>query len=146
MKNIVIFASLNEESLELIKTLKDSPLLKDNNLIIAHCFEIQPYVSELSPYFYPSEDQYPEIESATTVILKNLATALGRPHSQTKVFFSFSSKQRLTHFLKEANADLAIVATRGKHGIEGLFSSSFSDHLIKYSPCDIYILRPQKDA
>lgn len=50
-------------------------------------------------------------------------------------------KEKVIEYLKEVKADLVITATRGKHGIEGLFSSSFTDHLVKHAPCNVLTLR-----
>lgn len=148
MKNVVICASLNDESLDLLKTLKGSPLLTGCKIHIVHCFEVQIYTSDFSPFIYPTEDKYPEIESACLKILDTLATNICTPEqlksTEKHVYFSQSPKQRVHEYLVENKADLVIVATRGKHGIEGLFSSSFAEHLVKYSPCDVQILRPRK--
>ncbi|MDD0853394.1 universal stress protein [Halobacteriovorax sp. GB3] len=149
MKNIVICASLNDHSLDLLKLLKGNDLLKDAKLHFVHCFEIQIYTSDFSPYVFPTEEKYPEIETSSKAILGNLAkeicTEEQLKNADFQCFFSHSPKERVREYLKESNADLVVVATRGKHGIEGLFSSSFAEHLLKYSPCDIHIMRPKDE-
>jgi nucleotide-binding universal stress UspA family protein len=50
--------------------------------------------------------------------------------------------EEMMHFLKETNANLVVVSTRGKHGIKGLFTSSFTDRMVKLAPCNILVLRP----
>lgn len=145
MKNVVLCASLNDPSLDLLGTLENSELIKDANVHLIHCFEVQLYTADFAPYIYPTEEKYPEIEEASQVILKPLKDKLQKNvHSiESKVFFSQSPKQKIKDYLKEINADLVVVATRGKHGIEGLFSSSFAEFLVKFSPCDVHILRPR---
>lgn len=148
MKNIVLCANLNDPSLELLSTLKNSPLLESaEKVYIVHCFEIQIYTSDIiAPYVFPTKDKYPELEEATVRVLDTLRDKLGLDKSKVelKCFFDESPKKKTKEFLEEVNADLCVVATRGKHGIKGLFSSSFADHLLKYSPCDIFVLRPKK--
>lgn len=39
-------------------------------------------------------------------------------------------------------AGMIVVATRNKRGFSGLFLSSFADRLLKLSPCDVLVLRP----
>lgn len=147
MKNIVLCASLNDESLDLLKDLKNSSLLEDSNVHLVHCFEVQLYTADFAPYVYPTEDKYPEIEKASKNILKGVEEELKANPSinsfETKVFFSQSPKQKIKEYLDEVKADVVVVATRGKHGIEGLFSSSFAEFLVKFSPCDVHILRPK---
>ncbi len=147
MKEIVLCASLTDESLDLLKSLKNSTLLDDARIHLVHCFEIQVYTNEFSPYIYPTEDKYPELTEAAKGILQNVENELKKFHPDTEfikeVYFTQSPKQKMKEYLKEMNADLVVVATRGKHGIEGLFTSSFAEFLVKYSPCDIHILRPK---
>lgn len=143
---IVLCVGLNEPCLETLAQLADSQLIKNAKKIhLIHCFEIQIYTSELvAPYIFPTKDKYPEIEAATTKILENLAIKLGveKDKYALQCFFTESPKKKTKEYLEEVGADLCVVATRGKHGIKGLFSSSFAEHLLKYSPCDIYVLRP----
>jgi nucleotide-binding universal stress UspA family protein len=145
MKNIVLCADLNEVSLQRLKSIHQELDLKHAKVHIVHVFEIQYYVAEFTPYVFPSEDQYKEMEKSTLAILAKLGKDLGINESnlELKCFFARSSDEKLLEYLKASNADLAVVATRGKHGVEGLFSSSLTDFLCKYSPCDILVLRPK---
>lgn len=143
MKNIVVLTALNDDSINLIKTFKDNPILQGATLHFYHCFEINIYTTDLSPYIYPTEEQYEEIKKSSINILKEIAAEVATSSNKTQFQceFSQSPKQKAIEYLQSINADCAIVATRGKHGIEGLFSSSFAEHLVKFSPCDIYILK-----
>lgn len=146
MKNVVVCVGLNDESLKSLRTLKKHDLIKNAEKIhFAHCFEIQVYTSEFSPYIFPTEEKFPDIEKSALTILEALAKDILNDkqlaNAQFHCFFSHSPKERMREFLEDTDANLAIVATRGIHGIEGLFSSSFAEHMIKYSPCDTYIVR-----
>ncbi|MAF76942.1 MAG: hypothetical protein CME63_05860 [Halobacteriovoraceae bacterium] len=147
MREIVLCTTLTDHSLDLMKELKGSPLLDDARIHIVHCFEIQVYTNEFSPYIYPTEDKYPELTEAAQSILQSVEDELKKEHPSSEyikeVYFTQSPKQKMKEYLSEINADLVVVATRGKHGIEGLFTSSFAEFLVKYSPCDIHILRPK---
>ena len=148
MKNIVICANLNDDSLELLRALKGSALLKESATIhMVHCFEIQIYTSDLAPYVFPTKEKYPEIEEASLRVLDELREKLEIPKERSveKCFFSESPKKKIKDYLDEVDADLCIIATRGKHGSQGFFSSSFAEHMVKYSPCDIHIMRPNAE-
>jgi hypothetical protein len=69
----------------------------------------------------------------------NLSAEQGR----MKCFFTHSKESCLKDYLLQVNADLAVVATRGKHGIEGFFSSSLADFLCKYAICDVFVMKEQ---
>ena len=59
-----------------------------------------------------------------------------------EVLFAQSPVDRLAEYAKEINAGLIVVATRNKKGFSRLFLSSFADRLLKLSPCDVLVLRP----
>lgn len=63
-----------------------------------------------------------------------------------EVFFhlslDFNPDEAMVNLLKEFKASLVVVSTAGKHGFEGLFHSSFTDHMVKFAPCDVYVVRP----
>ncbi|MDO9182299.1 MAG: universal stress protein [Bacteriovorax sp.] len=146
MKNIVICADLNQNSLDTLKSLKESLDFNDAILHIVHVFEIHMYNADIVPVIFPTEVQYPEIEQSTISILNKLGSDIGASSDKVKThcFFSHSREEKISDFLKEVNADMVVVATRGKHGVEGFFSSSLADFLSKYSPCDVLVIRPKK--
>jgi len=145
MKNIVICTDLNQNSLDTLKTLARNLDLKEAIVHLVHVFEIHMYNADIVPVIYPTEAQYPEIEQSTLGILDKLAHDLGAREDQVrlKCFFSHSREERISSYLNDVQADLVVVATRGKHGIQGFFSSSLADFLCKYSPCDVLVLRPK---
>lgn len=55
----------------------------------------------------------------------------------------FNPEEEIVDILKNVNASLIVVATRGKHGFEGLFHSSFTDYMVKFAPCDVFVVRPK---
>ena len=55
----------------------------------------------------------------------------------------FSPEEQMIDLLKKIKADLVVVSTRGKHGFSGLFHSSFTDQMVKFAPCDVYVVRPE---
>lgn len=146
MKNIVICTDLNQNSIDTLKTMPKNLGFNDATVHLVHVFEIHLYNADIVPVIYPTEVQYPEIEQSALGILNKLGHDLGLRDDQLKVhcFFSHSREEKISSYLRDCNADLAIVATRGKHGIEGFFSSSLADFLCKYSPCDVLVVRPKK--
>ncbi|MDO9183050.1 MAG: universal stress protein [Bacteriovorax sp.] len=146
MKSIVICASLNPETHNTLKSITSKIDLQHAQVFIVHVFEIQFATTEITAMAYPSADQYPEIEKSIMQTLDKIATSLALPEKTLvikKCIFSHSREAALKDYLKEVNAEMVVVATRGKHGIAGLFSSSMTDFLCKYSPCDVLVLRPQ---
>lgn len=145
MKNYVLCTTLEEESINTLKKLKNDIELKDAKIHIITIVEKQIYTVELAAYVYPVENQYPAIEASALTILNSLAQDLGvnRDQVTSKCFFEYDREKKIKEYLNEVKADLVVVATRGKHGLEGFFSSSFTDYLCKFSPCDVLVMRPR---
>lgn len=144
MKSIVLCVDLNQDCLDTLKSLPKTLDIKNAKVHLVHAFEIHFYNIDLLPVVYPTEEQYPEIEKSTKTILNQLGADLGiDPRNLvTECYFTHSREEKIKEYLSDVNAGLAVVATRGRHGIEGLFSSSLADFLVKYSPCNVLVMRP----
>lgn len=144
MKSIVICVDLNQRSLDTLKTISDKINLQDSLIHLIHVFEIHYTGQGYYAIVYPTTEEYPEIEKSVLKGLAELATDLKLPENRVvkKCVFSHSKESVLKDYLSEVNAGMVIVATRGKHGVDGLFSGSLTNFLCQYSPCDVLVLRP----
>ena len=145
MKNYVLCTTLEEESINTLKKLKNDIELKNAHIHIITVVEKQIYTVDLSAYVYPVESQFVAIEASALNLLNSLAQELGVENNQvtSKCFFEYDREKKVKEYLDEVHADLVVVATRGKHGMAGFFSSSFTDYLCKFSPCDVLVMRPK---
>ena len=146
---IVIAAPLEPDLQKPLLRLKNNPLLKNAEVHLVHVFHLQYYFNEFSLYTYPMDDQFPEIEKSVKLGLETLSKDLFQASNApekivTNCFFHQDAKEKMVEYLNEVKADLVVVSTRGKHGLQGIFASSFAEHLNRFSPCDIYVLRPQQ--
>jgi nucleotide-binding universal stress UspA family protein len=80
------------------------------------------------------------LEEARKILPAEFAGAL--TYEVTK---DFHPEEEVIDILRRFGATLVVVATRGKHGFEGLFHSSFTDYMVKFAPCDVFVVRPAPD-
>ncbi len=59
-----------------------------------------------------------------------------------EVHGAFNPEERVSEIVHQLRATLIVVATRGKHGWDGFLHNSFTDFMVKYSPCDVFVVRP----
>ena len=144
MKKIVLCVDLNQDSIDTLKTLSSKIDLRGARVHLVHVFENQLYNADLVPFMYPLPEQHLAIENSALAILNKLGLDLdlSTDNVKSKCFFAFSREQKIKEFITEVDASLVVVATRGRHGIAGFFTSSLADFLCKYSPCDVFVLRP----
>lgn len=96
----------------------------------------------------PDEGTFQDMAPALERFVQEEAKKILPPNFPGKVSMQltkdFDPQEEVIDILKDRMATLIVVATRGKHGLDGLFHSSFTDYMIKYAPCDVFVVRPEK--
>lgn len=94
----------------------------------------------------PDEATYKDMVPTIEKFLKDESQKILPENFQGQVSFrvtkDFHPEEEVIDILKELKATLIVVATRGKHGLDGLFHSSFTDYMVKFAPCDVFVVRP----
>ena len=95
----------------------------------------------------PDETTYQAMIPALEMHLRDEAQKIIPKEYRGEVYFhlnrDFSPDEEMIDILKKTNVSLVVVSTRGKHGFSGLFHSSFTDQMVKFAPCDVYVVRPE---
>lgn len=98
----------------------------------------------------PDETTYQEMVPALQTYLRDEAKKIVPAGFKGEVHYhltrDFSPEEEMIDTLKKLDVSLVVVSTRGKHGFEGLFHSSFTDQMVKFAPCDVYVVRPEAAA
>jgi nucleotide-binding universal stress UspA family protein len=145
MKKVVICVSMQDEreTLELQK-IKESDILDGREVHFLTVFKVGRHINELSPFNFPSDQQFDDIESAIIDVQKGIAEKiLGEKELQQSkqvCYFDANPKLKVRDYLKDENADLVVTSVR-KHGIEGLFVSSFTDYMTQHAPCNVFVVK-----
>lgn len=95
----------------------------------------------------PDDSTYQGMVPTLNKFLQEEAKKIVPPDFTGKVLFhltaEFNPTEQIISYTKQLKAQLLVVSTRGKHGFQGLFHSSFTDHMVRFAPCDVYVVRPQ---
>ena len=98
----------------------------------------------------PDERTYQDMVPTLQTYLREEAVKIIPASFKGKVFYhltrDFSPEEEMIDTLKKLDVSLVVVSTRGKHGFDGLFHSSFTDQMVKFAPCDVYVVRPEAVA
>lgn len=145
-KTVVIDVPMDDESVEQLMCLKDSPILDNANQIFLLTVYNDMMGHEL-PAWIVNKNDFPNIEKYVHDRLEDIMQELCPNEDQqrkwaTRCLFNGDPKQATLDFLEEVKADLTISATRGEQNLFGVFKKSFSSHLIETAPCDVYVVRP----
>lgn len=123
----------------------DQSSLKHLHLIHVVKRSIAPF--EFGVVEIPDEKTYESMKSTLQSFLREEAKKIFPEfNGEVSVHLSINSnpEEELVTILKHINSRLVVVATEGKHGFEGLFHNSFTDHLVRFAPCDVFVVRPVK--
>lgn len=143
---VVLLVSDKAQLSDPLKKLAGSELLKGKEVHLLNIFAQEIYAYEFSPYVWPDPKLFEELRTSIIKGLEKTADDLiknpeDRSHVVTQCFLHHSPKVKMVEYLKDVGADTVVVVTRGASGIKGLFTSSTAEHLMKFSPCDVYVMR-----
>lgn len=93
----------------------------------------------------PTSDSFIDMLPTLENFLKDEGAKIIPPHLLDKTSYLIEShyypEDRIIELSKERSADLVIVSTIERTGLESFFHHSFSEHLIKNANCDIFVVK-----
>jgi len=142
MKKIVICMPMDEDlQNKIFAALKKVEWPKEHEVDFVHIFKEESFPYVIPPTIYPNQDQKLEIKKTIEEMFEGLTKDLPFKNKTYHCTFSESPKEEMVNYLKEVNANLAVVLTKERHGLSGFFASSFADYLIGHAPCNVLTLR-----
>jgi nucleotide-binding universal stress UspA family protein len=131
---------------EMFSSLRKMEWMNDSEIHIVHIFRMLNYGDGLSfNVSFPFSFNEKELSEAVIEKMKTMAKGfLPYGHVGKVVYqclFDTDIKSKMKNYVNENKIDLLIVATRER---QGLFESSFANHMIKKSASNILVLRPEQ--
>lgn len=145
MKKVVVCVSMQDEreTLEL-NQLKDAGILNGREVHFLTVFKVEKRINELAVYDFPTAEQFDDIQQAIVDVQRGIAERILEPkdleNSKQVCFMDANPKLKVREYLKQIDADLVVTSVR-KHGIEGLFVSSFTDYMTQHAPCNVFVVK-----
>ncbi len=145
-KKIVVAMPIETEMLETIQKWAEKEDFTHADLVFTHYVRQEYSGYEMTVVSYPDEKIFAEMKPVLTNHFQALCSKMLKPGVSFKVevLLSPSPADSMVKNLSNHKADMIVVATRGKTGLAGFFGSSFADHMTKFSPCDLLVLRPRR--
>lgn len=85
------------------------------------------------------------MQDEAELILDRVRTLAGRQEIETRVLYGDPVNEIIT-FSHSSNADLIVIGTRGKTGIERLFLGSVAEGVVRESPCPVLVVKNNDQA
>ncbi len=146
MKKILLCVDLTDYSIDTYKKkFEKYDWSKVSELHLVHGFKTQTYVDTFTYSTYPLESEYGPIEKSVKELLDSLGEKLTVGAKDLNIrstcLIGTSPKELIRQYAMDYRIDEMIVSTRGTHGVESLFTSSFAEFMVRFAPCDLKIIR-----
>jgi nucleotide-binding universal stress UspA family protein len=149
-RKILVCIDLTKESINLIKNkIKLWNWIDVSEVIFCHVIQTRVYPEGMLLGAYNQENRHDEMKKVIEGVLLDLSEEVfdsmteNIPHYFVKCIFSFNKKKAVTEYILTHNIDEVVVGTSTKHGLMGLFTSSFGAYLMGHTQCDLRVLKPK---
>lgn len=142
----VIAVNLEEEATTALSQIKDLPFTEKSTIHLVHVFELHNFSFDLIPNLNLKKDDYLAIEKWGEEKLQEVQKKLGlESHNCVlKCLISSNPRQEFLSYSDQVGASVVIAVAKEREGLKGLFESSFTSFLNKFSRANLILLRPQK--
>lgn len=146
IKKLGICVDLNETSINQIKRkLAEMSFDGVEEIHLIHAFQKQVYVDNFFFTQFPFQDQLEEVKNSVIGVLTSLEDTIEEKPTDLKIIkeclIADLPKNDIAQYVKDNKLDQLIIATRGKHGVEGFFSSSFAEYMVRHVEAELLIVR-----
>lgn len=115
-----------------------------NEVHFIHGFEMHIYADNFLVTRYPMKDDVDAIRTSVVTALEDISDELVKS-DRVKVFHhcivSENIKSDIVDYADENRIDEIVAVTHKKGLLEGIFSSSFAEYLVRHAHCAVTILR-----
>ena len=149
MKKILVCVELTNDSINALKSsLKNHVWAGSEHITFIHGFQSRIYADNFYFTSFPHENEVgpvvDSVEKTLTTIASDIVPKEYVGKVEYKCILSPTPKIAIKDFAKEDGFDQVIVATQDKHGIEGIFHSSFAEYMVGHAHCDVLVVREKK--
>lgn len=143
---VVVALDMDENSIETLTQLKNLNIPTSAEVHLVYIFEYVANNFDFTFVIPPSAEDLGKIQMIMLEKIEALKPKLGLDkHTKVipKCFISGNAKQEFLNYADSINANLIVAASKERKGFLGLFESSFTNFLTKFSRANLIILRPQ---
>jgi nucleotide-binding universal stress UspA family protein len=146
LKNILIAMPIEEELLLPLHEWGKNFEWKDvQEIHLVHIIKKTITPLEFGLVEMPDERTFKSMIPTLNNFLKDQGKKIVSPSFQGDIHYhlklDFKPLDVIIDLIKKLDSSMVVVSTKGKHGIEGFFHSSFTEHLIRFAPCDVLVVR-----
>jgi hypothetical protein len=146
-KKVVVAVDINEDGPKNLYQLRNLSLLKESEIHLVHVFELSNLSFDFLPASQLSPEDYIMVQKVIEEKLMAIQKDLGLDQNKKvvlKCLFAPNARQEFLNYADKEGATLIVAASKQREGFAGLFESSFTAFLNKFSRSNLLILRPER--
>ena len=145
-KRVAVAVDMDEVSITTLSQIKDLNIPTESHIHLVHIFELNFFSLDFFPPLQPTPENYLLIQKLMEEKLLAVQKKLGLEDHENvvlKCLFSSNAKHEFVKYSNTIQASVVIAASKEKEGFSGLFESSFTSYLNKFSHKNFILFRPQ---
>jgi nucleotide-binding universal stress UspA family protein len=108
-----------------------------------HVLHVADVIATTAAQFYPDQAGAPEAR-AESLAYQQLRAILPDDRIRLAVRVERSPADAIVEHAKAIHADVIVVGTHGRDGVSRLLMGSVAEHVVRYAPCPVLVVRPNE--
>lgn len=141
----IVAVSLDDKNIEALSQIGDLPFSENSVIHLVHVFEIHQLSLDFIPNLHLSPEDLLAVEKWGEDRLLEVRDKIGLTEKNcvVKCLISTNPRQEFLNYADTHGATLIVAVAKEREGVRGLFESSFTNFLNKFSRCNLLLLRPE---
>lgn len=139
----IVAVSLEDENVEALTQIRDLPFTETSQIHLVHVFEIHQLSIDFIPNMHLSPEDLFAVEKWGEDRLIQVRDKMGFSEKicVVKCLISTNPRQEFLNYADTHGATLIVAVAKEREGVKGLFESSFTNFLSKFSKANLLLLR-----
>jgi nucleotide-binding universal stress UspA family protein len=143
-KNVLVAVDGSKEAAWAFKKAVEIAKRNDAKLIMTHVIDLRTFAT-VEAYDRTISERAKEFAEELLENYKLQAIDSGVREVTYEIDYGSPKVKIAKEIAKKFNVDLIICGATGMNAVERFFIGSVSEHIVRYAPCDVMIIRTEKD-
>lgn len=142
IRRIVVGTDFSEPSLPALKAAASAARREGASVFLAHVIDPLPHIGPGLDAVMGTDSLREGMEEYAKKHLRDLRESLFVDiEVETHILYSPNAGMAMTDFAERVNADLIVVGTHGRNGIQRLMLGSVAEKVTRLAPCSVLVVR-----
>jgi nucleotide-binding universal stress UspA family protein len=137
IKNVLVATDFSEASQKALAYGQNLARAFGGRLHVLHVADV---IATTASQFYPDHPGDPEMR-AESLALKHLRSLVPDSEARLAARIAASPAVAIVEYARTIQADVIVLGTRGRSGVQRLLLGSVAEHVVRHAPCPVLVVR-----